>query len=121
MRACEFPSWHEFADYLDSRAELMENWVAGFEAGVNDPRYSFDDDALTDQPWCLPWMWDAYSDRPTFKGNELDPFDRPTPDAVYDFAKAYAAGLRQDIVEQLDEDEANKSEDEALELELEAA
>lgn len=117
MRACEFPSWHEFASYLDTDAELMTNWIDGFEAGVNDPRYSFDADCETDQPWCLPWAWDAYSDSPYFKPGDCDCCGRPVPEAIYWFARGYAASLRQDIVELLDEDEANKAEDEVLELE----
>lgn len=116
-RACEFPSWHEFASYLDTNAELMTNWIDGFEAGVNDPRYSFDDDCETDQPWCLPWAWDAYSDSPYFKPGDCDCCGRPVPEAIYWFARRYAEGLRNDIVELLDEDEANKAEDEAQELE----
>lgn len=110
-RACGFQSWCDFADYLDTRSDLMENWISGFEAGVNDPRYSFDDDCEADQPWGAPWCWDAYSDQPYFKAGDCDGLGRPVPEAIYWFARRYAEGLRKDIVEQLDEDEANRNED----------
>ena len=111
MRTHEFESWKAFFYYLETRPDCFEAWFDGFESGVDDPRYSIDDDGLTDQPWCAPWDWDAWSDEFDFRGDQLDGFGRPTEEAVYDFAKTYAASLRPDIVELLDEDEAFKNEE----------
>lgn len=90
----------ELGDWLDGETELMDEWLNGFESGVDDSRYSCNSEH-GDTPWCLPWTY-APGDLIELELDEDGAIDGVT---IAEAAFRYAETVRDEIISGLDDDD----------------